>query len=105
MEIIVSILLIIVILTLGVVLYVVVRKMNEMKQSSAVELLKSDVTELSRNVMMLNQSMGDRLEKSSLGVQQSVQRQLSESAKLVADVTQRLAKLDETNARVVGVAD
>ena len=105
MEIIVSILLIIVILTLGVVLYVVVHKMNEMKQSGAVELLKSDVTELSRSVMLLNQSMGDRLEKSSLGVQQSVQRQLSESAKLVADVTQRLAKLDETNARVVGVAD
>jgi DNA recombination protein RmuC len=105
MEIIVSILLIIVLLALGVVLYVVVHKMNEMKQSSAVELLKSDVTELSRSVMMLNQSMGDRLEKSSLGMQQSVQRQLTESQKLVADVTQRLAKLDETNARVVGVAD
>jgi DNA recombination protein RmuC len=34
-----------------------------------------------------------------------MQKQLSESAKLVADVTQRLAKLDETNRRVVDVAD
>jgi DNA recombination protein RmuC len=33
-----------------------------------------------------------------------MQKQLSESAKLVADVTQRLAKLDETNRRVVDVA-
>jgi DNA recombination protein RmuC len=38
-------------------------------------------------------------------MQTSVQKQLGESAKLVADVTQRLAKLDETNRRVVDVAD
>jgi DNA recombination protein RmuC len=38
-------------------------------------------------------------------MQTSMQKQLSESAKLVADVTQRLAKLDETNRRVVDVAD
>lgn len=105
MEVIVSILLVLVIAAFGVVLYVLTHKLNEMKQSSAVELLKSDVTELSRSIAAMNQSVGDRLEKSSLGVQQSVQRQLTESAKLVADVTQRLAKLDETNARVVGVAD
>lgn len=105
MEIVLVIVLVAVIAAFGAILATLMRKLNEMKQSSAVELLKSDVTELSRNVVALNQSMGDRLEKSSLGVQQSVQRQLTESAKLVADVTQRLAKLDETNARVVGVAD
>jgi DNA recombination protein RmuC len=38
-------------------------------------------------------------------MQTSVQKQLSESAKLVSDVTQRLTKLDETNRRVVDVAD
>jgi DNA recombination protein RmuC len=38
-------------------------------------------------------------------MQASMQKQLSESAKLVSDVTQRLAKLDETNKRVVDVAD
>ena len=48
--------------------------------------------------------MGDKLERSQLATQQSVQKQLSESAKLVADVTQRLTKLDETNKRVVDVA-
>src|SRR5690606_20363558 len=44
-------------------------------------------------------------ERNSMTMQTSVQRQLSESSKLVADVTQRLAKLDETNRRVVDVAD
>lgn len=98
-------LLIITIFGLGAVLYVVVQKFNEMKQSSAVELMKQDITELARTVASLNQSMGERLEKSNSGMQQSVQKQLSESAKLIADVTQRLAKLDETNRRVVDVAD
>jgi len=53
----------------------------------------------------LSENVGAKLEKSSDNVQASVQKQLSESAKLVADVTQRLTKLDETNKRVVDVAD
>lgn len=105
MEIILIVLLIIVIFGLGAVLYVLVNKLNEVKNTSAVELVKSDVTELSRTITQLSQTMGDKLEKSNVGVQQSLQKQLSESAKLVADVTQRLAKLDETNRRVVDVAD
>ena len=105
MEIVLIILLVVVIFGLGVVLYVVTGKLNEMKNTSAVELVKSDVTELSRTIAQLSQTMGDKLERSSAGVQQSVQKQLTESAKLVADVTQRLAKLDETNRRVVDVAD
>lgn len=105
MEVVLNILLIVMVAALGAALYVLVHKVNEMKQTSAVELLKSDVTELSRTIASLNQSMGDKLEKSSLGMQQSVQKQLTESAKLVADVTERLTKLDETNRRVVNVAD
>jgi DNA recombination protein RmuC len=105
MEVILIVLLIVVIVGLGAMLYVLTQKLNEVKNTSAVELVKSDVTELSRTIAQLSQTMGDKLEKSSMGVQQSVQKQLSESAKLVADVTQRLAKLDETNRRVVDVAD
>ena len=97
--------LLIVVFGLGVVLYVLTQKMNELKSNSSVDMMKSDVTELSRTIAALQQTMGDKLERSSLNVQQSVQKQLSESAKLVADVTQRLAKLDETNRRVVDVAD
>ena len=90
---------------MGAIMYILTQKLNELKQHSSVDMMKTDVTELSRTIAMLQQSMGDKLERSSLSVQTSVQKQLSESAKLVADVTQRLAKLDETNRRVVDVAD
>ena len=81
------------------------KQFNELKQSSAVELMKTDVTELNRSMNQLQQVMGDKLERSNTNIQQSVQKQLTESSKLIVDVTQRLAKLDETNRRVVDVAD
>lgn len=105
METVLVILLIVVVVGLIAMIYVMTQKFNELKSASAVELLKSDVTELTRNITTLQQTMGDRLDKSSQGMAQSVQKQLSESAKLISDVTQRLAKLDETNKRVVDVAD
>ena len=105
MEIVLIVLLVVVIVGLAATLFIVITKLNELKNASAVELMKTDVTELSRTIAQLQQTMGDKLERSNASVQMSVQKQLSESAKLVADVTQRLAKLDETNRRVVDVAD
>lgn len=87
------------------VVVVVLRRQRPRDEEGAVSLLKSDVTELSRTIALLQQHMGDKIERSSTTMQASMQRQLTESAKLVADVTQRLAKLDETNRRVVDVAD
>jgi DNA recombination protein RmuC len=86
-------------------LYLMNQRLKDLKNSSAVELLKSDVTELSRGINNLQQTVGDKLEHNNLSMQTSMQKQLSESAKLVSDVTQRLAKLDETNKRVIDVAD
>lgn len=88
-----------------VVIFILNSRLNELKNAGAVEMIKTDVTELSRNIAELQQSMGDRMERSSTAMQTSLQKQLGESAKLVADVTQRLTKLDETNKRVVDVAD
>lgn len=81
------------------------RRQQPRDGAGSVDLLKSDVTELSRTIALLQQHMGDKIERSNTAMQTSMQRQLTESAKLVADVTQRLAKLDETNRRVVDVAD
>lgn len=89
----------------GLVIFIMNQRLKELKNGTAVEMVKGDMTELTRVVAQLQQTMGDKLERSSNTVQQSVQKQLSESAKLVADVTQRLTKLDETNRRVVDVAD
>lgn len=99
------IVLIVVVAGFAVVVYVLNQRLRELKNGNAVELMKSDVTELSRSIAMLQQNMGDKLERSNAVVQTSVQKQLSESARLITDVTQRLAKLDETNRRVVDVAD
>ncbi len=93
----------IVIVFAGIVLQLLSR-MREMQGRGSVDLIKTDVTELNRTIQKLQESMGDKLERNNDSVQKSVQKQLTESAKLVADVTQRLAKLDETNRRVVDVA-
>jgi DNA recombination protein RmuC len=95
----------VVIIGFAAVMYVLNQRLHEMKNTNAVDLMKTDVTELTRSVGMLQQAMGDKLERNTTAMQTSMQKQLGESAKLVADVTQRLAKLDETNRRVVDVAD
>lgn len=97
--------LVLVVTGFAVVIFVLNQRLRELQQSSAVDMVKSDVTELGRSIANLQQSLNDRLSRNSESVQQAVGKQLSESAKLVADVTQRLAKLDETNRRVVDVAD
>lgn len=89
----------------GLVIFMLNQRLRDLKGSGSVDLMKADVTELSRSIALLQQNMGDKLERNSTAMQTSVQKQLGESAKLVADVTQRLAKLDETNRRVVDVAD
>ncbi len=99
------ILLLILVFGLGAVLYVLTRRIDELKNTNAVDMMKTDVTELSRTITALSQTMGDKLERNNNSMQISVQKQLSESAKLVADVAHRLTKLDETNRRVVDVAD
>lgn len=88
----------------AVVIVVINARLRDTRQGGAVDLIKADVTELNRSISQLQQTMGDKLERNQTSMQSSMQRQLSESAKLVADVTQRLAKLDETNRRVVDVA-
>jgi len=89
----------------GLVIFILNQRLKELRGGTSVELMKSDVTELSRMVQGLQTTMSDKLERNNTAVQQAVGKQLSESAKLIANVTERLAKLDETNRRVVDVAD
>jgi DNA recombination protein RmuC len=102
---------ILVVLVLGFLFVTIflVSKLNTLQKQSGAELLKADITELNRGVLALKdslqQTVGDKLDRSNAQMQSSVQKQLSESAKLITEVTQRLTKLDETNKRVVDVAD
>lgn len=81
------------------------RRQNDAAADGSLSLLKSDITELSRAMSELQQHVGDTVERSNAQMQSSMRQQLSASTRLVSDVTQRLAKLDETNRRVVDVAD
>lgn len=94
----------IVVILLGFKLLNVSRRLGDTTANNSVEMVKTDVVELTRSVTALQQTMSDRLERSHSTMQLSMQRQLSESAKLVAQVSERLTKLDETNRRVVDVA-
>ena len=105
MEIVLVIVLIVVVLAFSIALLFIVQRLKDLKQSGGVEFLKADVTELNRSVTNLQVALGDKLERNAASMQSSLQKQLSESMKLVGDVSQRLTKLDETNRRVVDVAD
>jgi len=100
------VILLIIVVGLGIALFVISQRLQTLKpNNSGVEMLKSDVTELNRTIANLQVNLGDRLERNATNMQGAMQRQLTESGKLVSDVTQRLAKLDETNRRVIDVAD
>lgn len=105
MDIAVVIILSILVVFLAIGLFIIGQRLRDLKQGSSVELLKSDVTELNRTIATLQTTLGDKLERNSAHMQTSMQKQLSESMKLVSDVSNRLTKLDETNRRVVDVAD
>jgi DNA recombination protein RmuC len=105
MEQILLVILLVVVVGLAFALFFISQRLRDMKQSGGVEMLKSDVTELNRTIATLQTTLGDKLERNATNMQGAMQKQLTESGKLVSDVTQRLAKLDETNRRVVDVAD
>ncbi len=101
----VLIILIVAVVVLAGALFIIGQRLRDLKSGGSVELLKADVTELNRTITTLQTSLGDKLERNATNMQSSMQKQLTESMKLVSDVSQRLTKLDETNRRVVDVAD
>jgi DNA recombination protein RmuC len=105
MEQILLIILLIVVVGLGIALFFIAQRLRDMRSNTGVEMLKTDVTELNRTISELQTALGDKLERNATNMQLSMQKQLTESVKLVNDVATRLTKLDETNRRVVDVAD
>lgn len=129
----VFLMIIVIILGLAVVAGIVMivnlsRRLNDKQTSqSEVNLLKTDLVELNKSLMAmqaqfgenlsnlnqkvgenltsLNEKVSEKLERNNAQMQTSMTKQLSESAKIVDEVSKRLTKLDETNRRVVDVAD
>lgn len=63
------------------------------------------VTALNDRIADLSRTMHERLDRSTATVQESVRTQLSESFRLIKDVTAGLTTLNETNKQVVSFAD
>jgi DNA recombination protein RmuC len=92
-------------IVVAVLVFLLVRKSSAPTSDTAASLLKADLTELNRNVTELKDSLGTKIDARLEKSQASMGQQLESSAKLIKDVTERLTKLDETNKRVVDVAD
>ncbi|MDB5182818.1 MAG: hypothetical protein JWO47_602 [Candidatus Saccharibacteria bacterium] len=75
------------------------------EDTSAALLLKEDFKTLVEGMTQLKETLGEKIDTRLEKSQNSMGQQLQESAKLIKDVTERLTKLDETNKRVVDVAD
>lgn len=103
------ILLVVIAAGFGILFYLLLRKPNVSKDDASAVMLKQDITNLTLGIDKLkdslNNSVNERMDKNQELMRDSIQKQFSESAKLITDVTSRLAKLDETNKRVVDVAD
>ena len=102
-------LLVIIVLGFSILFYMLLKKNNVPKEDASAAMLKQDITNLTLGIDKLkdslNSSVNDRMDKNQELMRDSIQKQFSESAKLITDVTNRLTKLDETNKRVVDVAD
>jgi len=72
-------------------------------------LILEQVNELGRTVDRkvgdLTKTVDSKINESSRNMQESMRSQLSESSKLIREVTEGLTKLDETNKQVVSFAD
>ena len=87
----------------GLVFWLISRKSGMSGDSAS--LLKQDLTAMTRQLEKLREGVTQQLGEQADRNQRSMGKQLEASAKLVSDVTERLTKLDETNRRVVDVAD
>lgn len=68
-------------------------------------LLKQDLITINEQMQSLREGLQGHLTERLDKNQESMSKQLAASAQLIKDVTERLTKLDDTNKRVVDVAD
>ena len=79
-------------------------KIKKIEKSGDIGLIMSDLLEINRSLESMKERVSDRLDQNNYKMQESMQKQLAQSAKIISDVSHRLTKLDETNARVIDVA-
>ncbi|QQS18511.1 DNA recombination protein RmuC [Candidatus Saccharibacteria bacterium] len=105
MEIAVGVLGLVVVVLGGVLMYVLLKKPS----NESALLLKEDLRALSEDITKLKDGVqtqiSDRLDKSQSAMFGALQKQSSESNKIITEITRNLTELKESNKRVVDVAD
>ncbi len=109
MEIALIIVGVIAICLLGVVIVLLMRRPAIVDDTKNSLLLKEDLRGLSEDISKLKEGLqvqlSDRFDKNQAMMLDTMSKQYTSSSKLIGEVTERLTKLDETNKRVVDVAD
>lgn len=96
-TIIIIILVILIALVIG--LFLTIRKKpSDSTNDTAIQLLLSQINELSRTI-------DHKLGESQKEINQTMRYQSSETSRIVADITEKITRLDETNKQVVSFAD
>ncbi len=92
------IILVFILLGTNIAVFVLLFSRGNKGSGEGMSLLHDRIGELSR-------TLDERLDRNSQNLTQSVQKQMSESYRIIKDVTEGLTKLDETNRQVVSFAD
>ncbi len=90
--------LLLLLINVGAILFFYSRINKPSAGGEGLTLINDRIAEMSR-------TLNERLDRNSESVTQSVQKQMSESYRIIKDVTEGLTKLDETNRQVVSFAD
>ena len=98
METLIIILLILIIIGIIVGVVLISKKKPEVKNDNSVQLLLNQINELSRTI---DSKLGD----SQKEITQSMRYQSTETSRIIADITEKITRLDETNKQVVSFAD
>jgi DNA recombination protein RmuC len=109
METLLIVVLVVVVIGFVAVILFLLSKQGGAQNQTGTELLKQDITELNRSLGLLKDNLqatvSDRLDKSQALMMNSIQKQSSETNKIITEITKNLTELKDTNKRVVDVAD
>ncbi|MEI7513025.1 MAG: DNA recombination protein RmuC, partial [bacterium] len=101
---------ILILVAINIALFFILKKNSDTpKEDSGLRLILEQVNELSRTVDSkvsdLNKTVDLKMGESTRHMSDSVNRQFSESQKLIREITSELAQVKETGKQVVGFAD
>lgn len=87
------------------VLFLMLRRPAVPADQQSALLIKQDMDRLSQDIASLKEGVQTHMGNNAAMMQSAMQKQFAASSRLITDVTERLTKLDDTNKRVVDVAD